>query len=70
MKRIKYFIAFFLLLVAFIATSERFIYQLSVFDGTFREISFQYSQYGAEGADRTVKKNLKADLQEHGLDIF
>lgn len=70
MKRIKYFISFFLLLVAFIATSERFVYQLSVFDGTFRDISFQYSQYGAEGADRTVKKNLKADLQENGLDIF
>lgn len=70
MKYIKYTVVLVLLIVGFIATSERFVYHLGHFEETFWRISFEYSLYGEEGADEIVKRNLQESIQEYSFDIY
>ena len=57
MKRIiKYILVILLVFIAYLATNERFIYQLVSFEQTYGEITFEYSIYGDKDNKKLVKK--------------
>ncbi len=71
MKRtIKYILAFFLIFIAFIATSERFVFHLTHFEQTYGEITFEYSIYGEKDQKQLIKNNVIKDLQDKEFDVY
>lgn len=69
-KMIKYAIVSFLIFIAFIATSERFVYHLSTFEQTYGEITFEYLVSNSESTDNSIKKQVLNDLKERNFDVY
>ena len=71
MKRIiKYILVILLVFIAYLATNERFIYQLVSFEQTYGEITFEYSIYGDKDNKKLVKKDIFKDLKDKQFDIY
>lgn len=71
MRIIRYVFTFFLILIGFISSSERFIYHIAYFDQSFYSISFSYDTYGAaDSTNLLAKEVLKEDLNTYKFDVF
>ncbi|MDR1158170.1 MAG: hypothetical protein LBK75_07680 [Oscillospiraceae bacterium] len=70
MRAIKYVITLFLLLIAFLATGERFIYHLVHFENTFSGMTFEYELYGQKGSTALTKDKIASALEENTFDVF
>ena len=70
MKTIKYILVLLLIIVAFLATGERFVFHLAHFEKTFWGITFEYGLYGQEGSEKLVKEEIAKALEENDLDVF
>lgn len=70
MRYIKYILVSFLIMVAFLATGERFVFHLISFEESFWRITFEYGLYGQEGSETLVKEKIATALEENDLDVF
>lgn len=70
MRITRYFFAFFLFLIAFIATGERYVYHVTYFDQSFFGITFSSESYSTSDAQFLRTERLAQDLEKYQFDIF
>ena len=69
-KIIQYVIVVFLLYIAFLSTSERFVYHLSTFEQSFGEITFEYITRDIDNLEISIKHELLSDLKMNNFDVY